>query len=512
MKKLILLTISLLCVVTMIGCSGHGEGNLTVTATNLEVEVGGTVEMNVRSSDTCCEIFVSLNNDNVTYDKTGSLVTFTGVKLGETVATFTQNSDTISVNITISESVDKYGVYKADGELVEVVTSSFYRAIDELYAVANENGALIKDEKTGEVLFKRSTALNYNFLNSNGLTNNILPTNIISDGSIYGDVGQTLYWSTYVEDTKLFTQSTTSLLYTQYVPTFIGRPSDFNLAYGDESGGYSKDPNETWNGWRASIYRAGLSVAQYAGWADLTTASGEMDQFIFTYDLSSGEMKPSENENQPTRADIWLGSSNSSSCDDLLMGVTFDAGTTDSTKDLEDGATREWFLFYEQLDSINSSIQKDRTLSTESVGTATWNKEKGVWIHDFSITINQTFEQDVDGNLVRKMVASVGEDTIEIEYNDEEACDLQHYRFTYGINYTPDYKTNNRFVADLANGGYWTNVNQTSARGYSNGVIVRNYNFLIGRLTNEVNQVGLYGSDVVSVRNANGNSRFNFIY
>lgn len=505
------------------------DKQLNINKTTAELVVKETVDVTVSTKDLTGEMKITASNTNVTWtDMTDAgVVTFTANAAGTTTVTFSQDGLAKSLTITITEKAVHYSLFGADGtEIALANTRSFYYALDELYATATKNDGSTIQNQYGDVVYTYSADYIWSFVNANGLTNEILPESLQTNS-----VGQTGWWADYRTDTNIYTQNTTNLISTEEVPIFIARQTEFNLTFRDGLSGFANDPNPQWNGWEASTYRAGISVAQYAGWADAEVTTGVFfDQFIFTYDLSGGEMKPSQNPNQPTRADIWLGSSNI--VDDMLMGATFDAGSIETTKDLADGATREWYLFTEELLGVNSAGAGTRTLSEESFGTATWDKTNGVWIHDFSITLDLVFGEDVEGNFTRTISASVDyksdvanitetegegetlpDDRISMVVNQGSAVEsIKGYRFTYGVNYTPDHKVNARFIPDITNGGYWTGVLQESVLGYSNGEVVRNYDFLAGRSVNAGNQLGLYGCDVVGAVSKGSKTEFTFIY
>lgn len=504
--------------------------SMTLSQTHAELLVKDTLIITVTSTNLEGKLNITANNTNVSWSDVSDegVVTFTANAGGETIVTFTQDGVEKKLSLIITEKEANYTLYDAAGtELKLDINNSLFYALDELLVQAATadttftNGSTIRNQY-GDVVFTYNAGFIWNWMDSKGLTNDILPTSIIENDGVYGSFGQTSWWGSYLDDTKLYTQNSTNLISTEYIPIFNARPTEFNLAFNDGYAGYSSDPNGLYNGWLASTYRAGISVAQYAGWADSEVSTGVFfDEFNFTYDLSSGEMKPSQNPNQTTRADIWLGSSHSGVCDDMLMGVTFDAGSIDTTKDLADGTTRDWYLFNETINGVSSAVQGTRTLSTEGIATSTWDKENGVWIHDFSLTLNLVFGEDESGNFTRTLTAvptykndmlNASVEPTSIVINQGAVVNIKEYRFTYGVNYTPDHTVNNRKLPDIQNGGYWTGVLQQQVEGLSNGEVVRNYDFLAGRTVNGGNQTGLYGCDVVSASLVGGKTQFDFNY
>ena len=243
-------------------------------------------------------------------------------------------------------------------------------------------------------------------------------------------------------------------------------------------------------------------MAQYVSWAD--SSAYNINTIKIKYDLSKSEMKPSMNPEQPTRADFWIGTTSFEGTVPIIFGVTFNAGTMEANKDLANGTTREWFLYYEEISlasGLTNATQKPKTLG-EAVGVSTWNKAKGIWEtkNVFDISVKFAFSSDTNENF--KIILSVTNDTVSktLVKDYEKKLARGNFRYTYGLNYTPEIGEN-RKVSDITNGGYFVNIIQVQVQGYQNNDLVKaEMGFVDGRVKNGARQVGIYGSDVLTAK------------
>ncbi len=295
---------------------------------------------------------------------------------------------------------------------------------------------------------------------------------------------------------------------------FYSRPANFDVTNTDFAGGYNspQNPNNTWAGWQASVYKSGVSVAQYVSWGGTSTIA---DQFVLNYDLSNSVMIPSYNENQPTRADIWLGNSSAGSTN-RHFGITFNAGTIQENESLADGTTRNWEIYveYNLTEGGMASINPGTREVLGTVGVGTWNKATNSWTHDFSVKLELLVTNNsVDAaSFDFTFNVTSNNETQSFSYSNEEFITEISHRFIYGVNYTPDITVNNRKLPDLTNGGSWTGLIQEETAKYKDGVFLTSLGFLDGRYRNEAVQVGIYGSDVLTAKTINGKAVFTFRY
>ncbi len=447
-------------------------------------------------NDTNLEI-VGSDDEVATFKYENNVLSITTLDVGTYTLTFTSDN-TIPVTFTLEiQPVTYYSIYTVDNTVIQNDVVSFFNALDILLSREFQNGDYIKNDR-GEIVFTYNSSTSYNFLNETGLDNTLLEGLNVSSTP-----GQASWWGTYVTDTQLYTQESSSMFSTAAMGFFV-RPTSFPT-FTDGTTGYNSDPNETWNGWQASVYKAGVSAVQYVSWADQESTG---NRFVFEYDLSESVMRPSENPLQPTRADIWVGNT-SSGGGSRIFGVTFDAGTVEGNKDLVDGTVRNWYMFDEKLNiqgGLTQTSMGERTIH-QAVATSTWNKELEVWEFDGSINIElHWYKEDV--TLFHKLTVN---EEVQI-FNSGDNIDTTQYRLTYGLNYTPDVTTNNRVVPDLRNGGYWTNIKQVVAQRYYTDNSFRSLDFMSGRTINGGNQTGFYGCDVVSGKAVDGISVFEFKY
>ncbi len=482
--------------------------SFSVDTSFLELTISTSEVVTITRQNLEGQLEITADNENVTWSEVEGVVTFTANSSGLTVVTLSQDGYSENVRIVTADVNEVFRLFDGYGNSIEITEgSTFVQLLNKINVENLGDGTHIVNSNDERIFQFTPEWIALMFFDENGMSNELFTEDIINDGAIYAGLGQVGHWNGFDEQLKIYSQNKVNVI-NKDLNAIIARPTEFDLAFTDKGTGFDGDPNGKWAGWRASTYRAGISVAQYAGFANSNVEGKELDQFVFTYDLSEGVMKPSQNGATTTRADIWVGSSYDVSGSDMLMGVTFEAGSAEENKNLENGATRGWYAFTETMNGVESVVQGTRTLSEESIGTATWDKTRGVWVHDFQITLNQVLSTDDSGNFLRVLTASVGEEQVSLQFNEGKVVDISTYRFTYGVNYTP----NGSGIVDLDNGGYWLGVVQADVNGYSNGEAVRDYDFLAGRSVNGGNQTGLYGCDVVTAVLNGGKTEFNFNY
>jgi hypothetical protein len=508
--------------------SNTKEPYLKLGAASATIAENDTYDLTYELTNIAGDLKITSNNDEIaSFVVSDGVISITPKKSGKFILSFSLDSGyklakTFVLNI---REVATYNLFSDTNEN-RGTYNGLYGAVDQMFVDQMNTGSHINKTNSNDSSFVYDSKYAYNY--------------VTKDGNYYGfednenvNEAKSKWWSTYVKDLAIYTQNNTSLLNTSLTSTEFGwqvRQTDFDVTNTDNSGGFQDsnggNPNENWAGWQASIYKPGISVAQYVGWADNAAGSLAPEQlrnnFKFEYDLSNSTMKPSQNNNQPTIGDLWVGSSyvpvvdsTSGKLVPYLTGVTFNAGTVDSTKDLEDGAKCNMKLFYEELSLVNgltSVTKKERTYG-EEVGAATWNKTKGVWEFDNTLMINMNIVTDMTSPFSITTTASYGDKTSELVTTFDKVMKASEFRLTYGVNYTPDISTNNRKINDITCGGYWKNVVQKSASAYYNNTYLRDIGFMKGRVVNGARQIGIYGSDVCSVTLNNENQPvFNFIY
>ncbi len=411
----------------------------------------------------------------------------------------------------------QFNAYDDSGLLLDSF-NSFFEALDELFVTGNLKGIIkpvIKDVE-GDAVYSGTNGFSYSWFDENGLSK------IFDDGEKIKN-GQFSWYQNYELDLKIHTQDKASMMFqassnAKNIGKFFARPADFETTNTDGSGGYhpSGDPDGMWTGWRASVYKAGVTTAQYLSWAD---NSGAYDKMDAVYDLTKSTISPSNNPNQPVRAEIWMGSPDNSNVtgaeakySHVIMGISFDAGTVDSTKYLADGTKREVRLFSEVV-ALNGGMVEaymGERVYGDTVGYATWNKSKGVWEFDSKYNMSLVFK-----NIGSKgvYILTVNEKTLTFDFGYEVKFN-GNLRLTYGVSLTPDTYQNNRKVPDLRNGSEWLNVVQESiVKGFTTKADVANMGFMDGRVANGANQIGIYGGDVCDViKNVEGHAVFTFKY
>lgn len=488
------------------------EPFLEVSEVAGDVKAGGRYEIEYQLLNIEGEVEITSNDATLaTFTNVDGKVVITALQAGEFVLTF-KGPRNITKTFTLTiKPVNKYTLY-APNNADNGTFNGLFTALDELFVLGLGVGSYITLENSDVRVFELTNSA-YNFMTQEGMYNGFDNLSQVTNG-------QAGWWQTYVADTSIFTQGNTNLFNSSTTSAAFGlfaRPANFEVTNTDGSGGFQAgdgSPNSTWSGWQASVYKAGLSVAQFVGWADAKIDDKVIDQYVLEYDLTNSVMKPSANPNQPTRGDIWIGHSYLSGVDPIMLGVTFDAGTQESTKNLADGTKREWKLYTELLGlsgGLTTVTQGVRTLG-ETVGYSTWNAKEKVWESDFVITLDLSVVTNQTDNFAMTLKATVGETEKTIVAQYDAKIDASGFRLTYGINYTPDITVNNRKVTDITNGGYWLNTVQTKANAFIQGEEVRNIGFLAGRVTTSARQVGVYGSDVLTVKNSGGKAIFQFVY
>ena len=506
--------------------SNTKEPYIKLGATSATIMTTDYYELSYELKNIDGDIKITENDSSIaSYKIENGVITITPKKNGKYMLTFAiDNGYKLEKTFTLNiRAVSNYNLFNSTGENKGTYTG-LYAAIDQLFVDGLESGSYINKVDSNDSSFEYDSNLPYNYLTK--------------DGQYYGfddnenvENGKAKWWSTNINDLSLYTQNSASLLNTSITSAqfgWIARQADFTSTNTDGNGGYQAgqgSPDSTWSGWQASVYKPGISVAEYVGWADNNAGTEYPNQyrnnFKFEYDLSNSTMKPSNNANQPTIADIWVGSSyaNIKSGDDkipsYLTGVTFNAGTSEANKDLANGTSRNMYLFYEELpiaSGLTSNVSNDRTYG-DAVGTATWNKEKGVWEFNDVLKLNMNIVTDGTSNFTLLTSATYGSKETSFTKEFSSVLDASTFRLIYGINYTPDIKTNSRKVNDITNGGNWKNVVQKNASAYLDSTYLRDLGFLKGRVINGARQIGIYGSDVCSVsKNASDEPIFNFIY
>lgn len=496
------------------------EQLLQVTKTSGTILVGETFEADLRTFNFDGDLTYEVSDDTileVNATEFGANKLFvTGLKAGKATITITgENLYPVVVEVTVENPL-QFKAYKSDGSEIGLF-DSFFAALDEMYVLGAKDGQIkvVTDGVVGDVVYGGDSGKSYAWMDGEGLS-----TAFDNGTSIVN--GQFSWFSQYESALKIHTQNVASMMFqssgnTKNIGKFFARPTDFDVTNTDGAGGYNGNPDDTWNGWRASVYKAGVTVAQYNGWAD----NGDGYKYITaTYDLTNSLLYPSENPNQPVRADIWLGSSSNpapvegvTTVGPVLLGISVDAGTVESTKDLADGTKRDIKLFYEKM-ATNGGLAEaymGERVYGDTVGYAVWDKAAGCWKFEAKYTLTMDFG-NVDNLGYFKVTVGDKTLTLDLGYQLNTAA----LRFTYGVNLTPDTETNNRVVVDLRNGARWTNVVQESilkmepTNPEANTV---NMGFLEGRVINGAREIAIFGSDVCEVvKNAQGNAVFTFKY
>ena len=122
----------------------------------------------------------------------------------------------------------------------------------------------------------------------------------------------------------------------------------------------------------------------------------------------------------------------------------------------------------------------------------------------FSDETNENFKVEL------KVKTLESEKSLVKEYG--EKINRTTFRYIYGINYTP--RTEGRKVADITNKGYFIGALQISVQGLQDYEVKRpNMGFMHGRGSNSARQQGIYGSDVLTVKEiGDGMCQFDFRY
>ncbi len=488
------------------------QPTLYVSDKEVEVFVGEEFELNYSLNDIEGEVIVTTNNGNISIIEKPNAIIITGVVQGEVEIEFTAPYELSYTTTIIVNEVMNYNLYDETDTLI-LSTTSLYEAIDEMYVLNLAEGSHIKDVKTENIVYQMNTS-QYAVVNKQGITNVFDYNTNITNG--YADRVDNL-----VEELNLYTQNDASILQTTTNANnyygFYTRPHNFDVTNTDEAGGYhsGSNPNKTWMGWQASVYKSAVSVAQYVSWADVDAVG---NQFMLEYDLTNSKMTPSKNANQSVRGDIWLGTSSGVDVN-KMYGISFDAGTIESNKDLVDGTTKEWDIYVE-LFSLEGGLTVCNPIEREvigSVGKAVWNKSSNTWVHDFNVKLELDVDFVTSGtnrNLEKIEFRVTSNDEIQkFEFiSSGQEISIKELRLTYGVNYTPDIVTNNRCVPDITNGATWYGLAQVNSARYYEGEFIGTLGFLEGRQQNDARQVGIYGSDVSSVKLMNESCIFSFRY
>ncbi len=404
----------------------------------------------------------------------------------------TTDSCTVTVKNTV-EIIDKdpevletlnYYAYTSD----DVRSETVYRGLSNaLSAIVNGaeygEGSYITTTDDPDTVVYTYNKKPYNFLNRSnvyhGFDNNPNVTN-----------GQSAWWSGWTTALNLFKRSDVNMLQTigQYANSYYYRATDWDF------GGYAEDPSVTWAGWQASVYSAAGAGAQYTSWADADALG--INGVEQVYDLSASTMTPSLGT-QTVFAEIWTSIWTPSINETMpYYGVYFDAGTTASVADLEDGAKGYWYPFEGKMsrwDGISNSNPSIRTLSEDPIGYSVWNKAEGRW-ESSGLTVKIKTEyhfEGIDGNdnsvIKINVIGEQGGVTLKKEFTwdfgdkfipgeIDNAGGTRLLGVAYGVAFTPKAKLSteawngfykNAEIPDLYNGGTWKGMKQISATGFS---------------------------------------------
>lgn len=496
------------------------EPLIKLGATSTNIKVGETFETSIELLNTSGKLQFEVSTEKIVKiyeDETNNnTLLLEGLNPGKvTINIIGPDSTSASIEVVV-ESLTKYNLYDNSGKLIDTY-NSFFEALDELFVSGNMNGSIkeVVKEVEGNVVYSGTNNFSYSWFDEFGLSSAFDDGNKIKNG-------QFSWFSQYEAALKIHTQNKASMMFQtsgnkKNIGKFFARPADFETTNTDGSGGYnmpSGDPNGTWNGWRASVYKASVTTAQYLSWADNV---GGYNRLNAIYDLTNSYLYPSKNSKQPVRGEIWLGTQNNAPLAEgtnigpVIMGISFDGGTVESTKNLADGTKREIRLFSEVI-ATNSGLT-EAYMGTreygEVVGYALWDKQIGAWKFDSKINMVLDFITEDTS----KFKLTVNEKVMIFDFNYKVNYN-GNMRLTYGVSMTPDTDAFSRLVPDLRNGSKWTNiVQETVTKGYQDKAETVALDFLAGRKTNGACQVGIYGSDVLTANlNKNNDCVFNFKY
>lgn len=497
------------------------EPLLTIDKTSGSIYVDDTFEAKLTLSNMEGTLTASVDEEGIVEinqeELKNNILFVTGKKAGKVNVTITGPNDTkVTVEIEV-KAVNTFNAYREDGTLLGNFRS-VYEALDELYVLGQLNGTIkvVSNGEEADVVYGGTNGKSYAWFDENGLSDAFDSTGKVTNG-------QFSWYQNYESDLKIHTQGLASMMFQasgneKNIGKFFARPADFETTNTDGSGGYhpSGDPDGMWTGWRASVYKAGVTTAQYLSWAD---NSGGYDKMQAVYDLTSSTISPSKNPNQPVRAEIWLGAQNnadasgaSAKYSHVIMGISFDAGTVESTKDLADGTKRDIKLFSEVV-ALNGGMAEaymGERVYGDTVGYATWDKANGVWKFDSKYDISLVFT-NVESKGLFTLTVNKKVLTFDFGY---EVLFTGNLRLTYGVSLTPDTYQNNRKVPDLKNGSKWLNVVQESfVKTFTTKDEPANMGFMDGRISNGANQIGIFGGDVCDVvKDGQGHAVFTFKY
>ena len=439
---------------------------------------------------------------NITKNEDNSF-TIEGVNVGYVNITFkAKGAYSRILNVYVKSGV--FTLYDRENNVIADYTS-VYKAINYLYQ-NNMTLGYITIKGLDEKIYIHNKTYDYSFIDNEGKIDEFDSNSKVTDG-------KAKTWSTMIKNLRLATQEYGSALHKS--GTYDWRPADF-----DAFGGYDEDGNPNYgNGWLESLYKSGTTVAQYVGY-DLENA-GNMNTVELAYDLSNSVLVPSSNDDQSNRADIWIGQTNvnSNSIAPYIFGITFDTGTLSELNELENGTTRGWYLFYEKLNLDSSkyvtAVEGSRTLDSEPIAYATWNKELSIWETNFEVIISLKYlfsDENNNENFKNLLTVTINENTRSLELDYESIQNRGIVRYSYGLNFTPVLHNGN-IVKDLNNGGSWSNVVLTSAKGLQDNTIIKeNMKFEKTRDNNGAKFTGIYGSDNLSAAINDDKVTFKFSY
>ena len=450
----------------------------------------------------------------------------TSLQGGTTIVKATLGSVEKMVTVQCSSYGDvrtAYKVFDADGvEQSEV--KGFYNAVDFIYSgdLAAVNGLYITAvDDTDTILYVKDSGYSFNYLTKEGTYHGLDSNDNITNGkSNWFASYQTVLGIDNQTDYSMYQSSGSA------AGTFITRPTNFDSSmFSDGYTGYSNAGNpgaNIWSGWRSSLYSASITSAEFVTWADAYSWN-EMD---LSFDLSDSLLTPSYNSEQGTFAQIYLGSSYRLQ---NIYGVYFDAGTINSCSALVDGATRGIYTFEDKVVQSGGlaaqQFDTTRAVGTTAIGEAHWNAFNKCWTFpdvsvELNVLVSYTGENSSDeaANYTRNYeisgyngVDKVSSVSYLADYGQALARGAANERSIYGVSLTPDWVGHS--VADITNGSSWTNVVQSTSLAYNIDGTDQNLQFTAGRTVNGGNQVGIYGSDCLTVStNKNDQSVFDFIY
>lgn len=470
--------------------------------------------------------------DIATVEYQGAIAYVTAVSKGTCTLNVASGGTAASCEITVlktvipvDKSTKEYYVYNKSNERGEKTYLGLSNAINEIINNADYGaGSYITTVKDTETKVYTHAGKSYNFLTRDGVYGGFDTNANVTDG-------QANWWGNFygTEQLDLFNSKEANMLQSAggLKNSWYYRQSEILSKNGDV--------NKGWSGYRDSLYTAAGAGLNYATWAD-DTAYG-LSAVELNYDLTGSELIPSKSE-QSVYAEIYTRIIVGGMDDKTpYYGVYFDAGTTRSTADLEDGAKGYWYAFegsmaYYKTDGMTYPLQSKRTLNEDTpVGYSVWNKSAGKWVTgDLKIKLKTTyhFTNETQGNpqFTADFDITGAQDgqTHDVQYimNGGKAIDRSGVRFTYGVSFTPKAKLqseinstygfyNNAEVPDLHNGGSWTGVRQAACIGYSaeTGKVSNDLSF-IGTGTRQY--VSIWGTDVCTYKKdaITGTTKFDF--